>query len=95
MATGSYLTLNYSRSQSEIQGDLHRFDLSALLQFLHLEIRSRERASQINNHKLCHYSPPPQDRTKNKGFYFPGQRMKPPRIEYISDHIHFPPFWRK
>ncbi|GFV47855.1 hypothetical protein TNCV_2369481 [Trichonephila clavipes] len=24
MATGSYLTPNYSRSQSEIQGDLHR-----------------------------------------------------------------------
>ncbi|GFU82973.1 hypothetical protein TNCV_935761 [Trichonephila clavipes] len=25
MATGSYLTPNYSRSQSEIQGDLHKF----------------------------------------------------------------------
>ncbi|GFU56465.1 hypothetical protein TNCV_2609821 [Trichonephila clavipes] len=86
----SELVLEFNRSQKD-----EGFDLSALLKFLHLEIRSRERASQINNHKLCHYSPPPQDRTKNKGSYFPGQRMKPPRIEYISDHFHFPPFWRK
>ncbi|GFX38826.1 uncharacterized protein TNCV_1889901 [Trichonephila clavipes] len=86
----SELILEFNRSQKD-----ERFDLSALLQFLHLEIRSRERASQINSHKLCHYSPLPQDRTKNKGSYFLGQRMKPPRIEYISDPIHFPPLWRK
>ncbi|GFT99789.1 uncharacterized protein TNCV_748691 [Trichonephila clavipes] len=54
------------------------FDLSALLWFLHLEIRSRELAFQKNTHKPSHYSPPPQDRTKNKGSYFPGQSMKPP-----------------
>ncbi|GFV20125.1 uncharacterized protein TNCV_4194231 [Trichonephila clavipes] len=86
----SELVLEFNHSQKD-----EGFDLSALLQFLHLEIRSRERASQINSHKLCHYSPPPQDRTKNKGSYFPGQRMKPPRIEYIYDHIHFPPPGRK
>ncbi|GFW24730.1 DUF1758 domain-containing protein [Trichonephila clavipes] len=62
------------------------FDLRALLRFLHWEIRSRERASQINSHKLCHYSPPPQDRTKNKGSYFLGQRMKPP-----PSRVHFRP----
>ncbi|GFV32399.1 uncharacterized protein TNCV_1676851 [Trichonephila clavipes] len=62
------------------------FDLSALLQFLHLEIRSRERASQINSHKLYHYSPPSQNRTKNKGSYFLGQRMKPP-----PNRVHFRP----
>ncbi|GFW53524.1 hypothetical protein TNCV_4814301 [Trichonephila clavipes] len=28
MATGSYLTPNYSRSQSEIQGDLHKMSLN-------------------------------------------------------------------
>ncbi|GFX37629.1 uncharacterized protein TNCV_3201521 [Trichonephila clavipes] len=84
----SELVLEFNRSQKD-----EGFDLSALLQFLHLEIRSRERASQINSHKLCHYSPPPQDRTKNKG-YFPGQRMNA-RIEYISEHIHFPPPGRK
>ncbi|GFW68491.1 hypothetical protein TNCV_3300331 [Trichonephila clavipes] len=38
------------------------FDLSPLLRFLNLEIQSWERASQINNHKPCHCSPPPQDR---------------------------------
>ncbi|GFW02214.1 uncharacterized protein TNCV_4989271 [Trichonephila clavipes] len=80
----SELVLEFNRSQKD-----EGFDLSALLQFLHLEIRSRERASQINNHKLCHYSPPPQDRTKNKGSYFPGQRMKPP-----PKRLHFPHFWR-
>ncbi|GFX05357.1 uncharacterized protein TNCV_1645571 [Trichonephila clavipes] len=69
----SELVLEFNHSQKD-----EGFDLSALLQFLHLEIRSKERASQINSHKLCHYSPPPQDRTKNKGSYFPGQRMKPP-----------------
>ncbi|GFW36293.1 integrase catalytic domain-containing protein [Trichonephila clavipes] len=77
----SELVLEFNRSQKD-----EGFDLSALLQFLHLEIRSRERASQINNHKLCHYSPPPQDRTKNKGSYFPGQRMKPP-----PNRVHFRP----
>ncbi|GFS51946.1 reverse transcriptase domain-containing protein [Trichonephila clavipes] len=69
------LVLEFNRSQKD-----EGFDLSALLQFLHLQIRSRERASQINNYKLYHYSNPPQDRTKNKGSYFPGQRMMP-RIE--------------
>ncbi|GFS65167.1 integrase catalytic domain-containing protein [Trichonephila inaurata madagascariensis] len=69
----SELVLEFNRSQKD-----EGFDLSALLRFLHLEIRSRERASQINNHKPCHYSPPLQDRTKNKGSYFPLQRMKPP-----------------
>ncbi|GFV16452.1 uncharacterized protein TNCV_1525981 [Trichonephila clavipes] len=54
----SVLVLEFNRSQKD-----EGFDLSALLQFLHLEIRSREQASQINSHKLCHYSPPPQDRT--------------------------------
>ncbi|GFX27717.1 hypothetical protein TNCV_2129581 [Trichonephila clavipes] len=29
MATGSYLTPNHSRSQSEIQGDLHNFVVSS------------------------------------------------------------------
>ncbi|GFT31252.1 transposable element Tc3 transposase [Trichonephila clavipes] len=77
----SELVLEFNRSQKN-----EGFDLSALMHFLHLEIRSRERASQINNHKLCHYSPPPQDRTKNKGSYFPGQRMKPP-----SNRVHFRP----
>ncbi|GFT40866.1 reverse transcriptase domain-containing protein [Trichonephila clavipes] len=72
----SELVLEFNRSQRD-----EGFDLSALLRFLRLEIRTRERASQINNHKPCHYSPPPQDRTKNKGSYFPGQRIKPPRIE--------------
>ncbi|GFX33585.1 uncharacterized protein TNCV_1932521 [Trichonephila clavipes] len=47
----SELVLEFNRSQ-RTKG----FDLSALLRFLHLEIRSRERASQINSHKLCHYS---------------------------------------
>ncbi|GFW33933.1 uncharacterized protein TNCV_3590181 [Trichonephila clavipes] len=77
----SELVLEFSRSQKD-----EGFDLSALLQFLHLEIRSRERTSQINNHKPCHYSPPTQDRTKNKGSYFPGQRMKPP-----PNGVHFRP----
>ncbi|GFV53924.1 DUF1758 domain-containing protein [Trichonephila clavipes] len=71
------------------------FDLSALLRFLHLEIRSRERASQINSHKLCHYSPPPQDRTKNKGSYFPGQRMKPPPNRVHLRPHSFPTPWEK
>ncbi|GFY52176.1 hypothetical protein TNIN_101181 [Trichonephila inaurata madagascariensis] len=66
------------------------FTKNALLRFLHLEIRSRERASQINNHKPCHYSPPPQDRTKNKGSYFPGQRMKPPPNRVQSRPHSFP-----
>ncbi|GFX40785.1 uncharacterized protein TNCV_3760091 [Trichonephila clavipes] len=83
----SELILEFNRSQKD-----EGFDLSTLLRFLHLEIRSHKRASQINNHKPCHYSPPPQDKTKNKGSYFSGQRMKPPRTEYSSDHIHFPPF---
>ncbi|GFS93198.1 DUF1758 domain-containing protein [Trichonephila clavipes] len=71
------------------------FDLSALLQFLHLEIRSRERASQINSHKLCHYSPPLQDRTKNKGSYFPIQRMKPPPNRVHFRAHSFPTPWEK
>ncbi|GFU01185.1 uncharacterized protein TNCV_5108761 [Trichonephila clavipes] len=75
----SELVLEFNRSQKD-----EGFDLSALLQFLHLKIRSRERASQINSHKLCHYSPPPQDRTINKGSYFLGQRMKPP-----PNRVHF------
>ncbi|GFX25869.1 uncharacterized protein TNCV_2640131 [Trichonephila clavipes] len=75
----SELVLEFNRSQKD-----EGFDLSALLQFLHLEIRSRERASQINSHKLCHYSPPPQDRTKNKGSYF--QHMKP-----TPSRVHFRP----
>ncbi|GFU59754.1 uncharacterized protein TNCV_3187071 [Trichonephila clavipes] len=77
----SELILEFNRSQKD-----EGFDLSALLRFLHWEIRSRERASQINSHKLCHYSPPPQDRTKNKGSYFLGQRMKPP-----PNRVHFRP----
>ncbi|GFX61618.1 uncharacterized protein TNCV_5111051 [Trichonephila clavipes] len=77
----SELVLEFNRSQKD-----EGFDLSALLRFLHWEIRSRERASQINSHKLCHYSPPPQDRTKNKGSYFLGQRMKPP-----PNRVHFRP----
>ncbi|GFW11263.1 uncharacterized protein TNCV_3807831 [Trichonephila clavipes] len=77
----SELVLEFNRSQKD-----EGFHLSALLQFLHLEISSRERASQINSHKLCHYSPPPQDRTKNKGSYFLGQRMKPP-----PNRVHFRP----
>ncbi|GFW94088.1 uncharacterized protein TNCV_1713371 [Trichonephila clavipes] len=75
----SELVLEFNRSQKD-----EGFDLSALLQFLHLEIRSRERASQINIHKLCHYSPLPQDRTKNKGSYF--QHMKP-----TPNRVHFRP----
>ncbi|GFY24355.1 uncharacterized protein TNCV_1014041 [Trichonephila clavipes] len=75
----SELVLEFNRSQKD-----EGFDLSALLWFLHLEIRSRERASQINSHKPCHYSPPPQDRIKNKGSYFPGQRMKP-----LPNRVHF------
>ncbi|GFT88727.1 reverse transcriptase domain-containing protein [Trichonephila clavipes] len=75
----SELVLEFNRSQKD-----EGFDLSALLQFLHWEIRSRERASQINSHKLCHYSPPPQDRTKNKGSYF--QHMKP-----TPNRVHFRP----
>ncbi|GFV75768.1 uncharacterized protein TNCV_1756961 [Trichonephila clavipes] len=31
MATGSYLTQNHSRSQSEIQGDLHKWTISCLI----------------------------------------------------------------
>ncbi|GFV90197.1 reverse transcriptase domain-containing protein [Trichonephila clavipes] len=75
----SELVLEFNRSQ-KVEG----FDLSALLRFLHFEIRCRERASQINSHKLCHYSPPPQDRTKNKGSYF--QHMKP-----TPNRVHFRP----
>ncbi|GFU04093.1 hypothetical protein TNCV_862531 [Trichonephila clavipes] len=81
MQIPSELVLEFNRSQKD-----EGFDLSALLQFLHLEIRSRERTSQINSHKPCHYSPPLQDRTKNKGSYFPGQRMKPP-----PNRVHFRP----
>ncbi|GFX54712.1 uncharacterized protein TNCV_2822331 [Trichonephila clavipes] len=77
----SELVLEFNRSQKD-----EGFDLSALLRFLHLEIRSRERASQINSHKLCHYSPLPQDRTKNKGSYFHGQGMKP-----TPNRVHFRP----
>ncbi|GFX27200.1 DUF1758 domain-containing protein [Trichonephila clavipes] len=77
----SELVLEFNRSQKD-----EGFDLSTLLWFLHWEIRSRERASEINSHKLCHYSPPPQDRTKNKGSYFLGQRMKPP-----PNRVHFRP----
>ncbi|GFV68857.1 uncharacterized protein TNCV_1985221 [Trichonephila clavipes] len=65
------------------------------IQFLHLEIRSRERTSQINSHKLCHYSPPPQDRTKNKGSYFPGQRMNPPPNRVHLRPHSFPTPWEK
>ncbi|GFX24193.1 uncharacterized protein TNCV_2436861 [Trichonephila clavipes] len=86
----SELVLEFNRSQKD-----EGFDLSALLQFLHLEIRSRERASQINSHKLCHYSPPPQDRTKNKGSYFPGQRMKPPPNRVHLRPHSFPTPWKK
>ncbi|GFY13536.1 hypothetical protein TNCV_4959061 [Trichonephila clavipes] len=86
----SELVLEFNRSQKD-----EGFDLSALLQFLHLEIRSRERASQINSHKLCHYSPPPQDRTKNKGSYFPGQRMKPPPNRVHLRPHSFPTPWEK
>ncbi|GFW01269.1 uncharacterized protein TNCV_5029251 [Trichonephila clavipes] len=86
----SELVLEFNRSQKD-----EGFDLSALLRFLYLEIRSRERASQINSHKLCHYSPPPQDRTKNKGSYFPGQRMKPP-LNRVHFRAHsFPTPWEK
>ncbi|GFU51824.1 uncharacterized protein TNCV_3733401 [Trichonephila clavipes] len=42
------------------------FDLSALLQFLHLKSVVGNELLKINSHKLCHYSPPPQDRTKIK-----------------------------
>ncbi|GFW84065.1 uncharacterized protein TNCV_1662321 [Trichonephila clavipes] len=86
----SELVLEFNRSQKD-----EGFDLSALLQFLHLEIRSSERASQINSHKLCHYSPPPQDRTKNKGSYFPGQRMKPPPNRVHLRPHSFPTPWEK
>ncbi|GFV46072.1 uncharacterized protein TNCV_1256301 [Trichonephila clavipes] len=55
--TPSEIVLEFNRSQKD-----EGFDLSTLLRFLHLEIRSRERTSQINNHKLCHYFPPPQNR---------------------------------
>ncbi|GFW42593.1 uncharacterized protein TNCV_4257871 [Trichonephila clavipes] len=75
----SELVLEFNRSQKD-----EGCDLSALLRFLHFEIRCRERASQINSHKLCHYSPPPQDRTKNKGSYF--QHMKP-----TPNRVHFRP----
>ncbi|GFV78000.1 uncharacterized protein TNCV_1541 [Trichonephila clavipes] len=51
-------------------------DLSGLLRFLNLEIRSQEQASKINSHQPCHYSPLPQDRTKNKSSYLSGQRKK-------------------
>ncbi|GFW11041.1 uncharacterized protein TNCV_275731 [Trichonephila clavipes] len=84
------LILEFNRSQKD-----KGFDLSALLQFLHLEIRSRERASQINSHKPCHYSPPPQDRTKNKGSYFPGQHMKPPPNRVHLRPHSFPTSWEK
>ncbi|GFX68215.1 uncharacterized protein TNCV_1807691 [Trichonephila clavipes] len=86
----SELVLEFNRSQKD-----EGFDLSALLRFLYLEIRSRERASQINSHKLCHYSPPPQDRTKNKGSYFPGQRMKPPPNRVHLRPHSFPTPWEK
>ncbi|GFW28665.1 uncharacterized protein TNCV_3713801 [Trichonephila clavipes] len=86
----SELVLEFNRSQKD-----EWFDLSALLQFLHLEIRSRERASQINSHKLCHYSPLPQDRTKNKGSYFLGQRMKPPPNRVHFGAHSFPTPWEK
>ncbi|GFW06395.1 hypothetical protein TNCV_4774291 [Trichonephila clavipes] len=75
----SELVLEFNRSQKD-----EGFDLSALLRFQHFEIRCRERASQINSHKLCHYSPPSQDRTKNKGSYF--QHMKP-----TPNRVHFRP----
>ncbi|GFY11763.1 uncharacterized protein TNCV_1529551 [Trichonephila clavipes] len=75
----SELVLDFNHSQRD-----EGFDLSTLLRFLHFEISSRERASEINNHKPCHYSPPPQDRTKNKGSYFRGQHMKPP-----PNRVHF------
>ncbi|GFU43695.1 uncharacterized protein TNCV_1092911 [Trichonephila clavipes] len=86
----SELVLEFNRSQKD-----EGFDLSALLRFLHLEIRSRERASQINSHKSCHYSPPPQDRTKNKGSYFPGQHMKPPPNKVHLQPHSFPTPWEK
>ncbi|GFV42576.1 DUF1758 domain-containing protein [Trichonephila clavipes] len=84
----SELVLEFNRSQKD-----EGFDLSALLRFLYLEIRSRERASQINSHKLCHYSPPPQDRTKNKGSFFPRQRMKPPPNRVHLRPHSFPTPW--
>ncbi|GFV98531.1 uncharacterized protein TNCV_4848611 [Trichonephila clavipes] len=68
----SELYLEFNRSQKD-----KGFDLRALLQFLHLEIRSRERASQINS--INHVIIPLHRKTeqKNTGSYFPGQRMKP------------------
>ncbi|GFT05035.1 uncharacterized protein TNCV_530911 [Trichonephila clavipes] len=86
----SELVLEFNRSQKD-----EGFDLSALLRFLHLEIRSRERASQINSHKPCHYSPPPQERTKNKGSYFPRQHMKPPPNRVHLRPHSFPTPWEK
>ncbi|GFW51955.1 uncharacterized protein TNCV_1188861 [Trichonephila clavipes] len=77
----SELVLEFNRSQKD-----EGFDLSALLQFLHLEIRSRERASQINSHKLCHYSPPSQNRTKNKRLLFPRTTH-----EATPNRVHFRP----
>ncbi|GFQ95874.1 transposon Tf2-9 polyprotein [Trichonephila clavata] len=64
----SELVLEFNRSQKD-----EGFDLGALLQFLNWEIRSREPAFEINKHKPCHYSPPPQNRTKNKHSYFAGR----------------------
>ncbi|GFX18781.1 uncharacterized protein TNCV_3019381 [Trichonephila clavipes] len=86
----SELVLEFNRSQKD-----EGFDLSTLLRFLHLEIRSRERASQINRHKPCHYSPPPQDRTKNKGSYFTGQHMNPPPNRVHLRPHSFPTPWEK
>ncbi|GFX23211.1 uncharacterized protein TNCV_4559931 [Trichonephila clavipes] len=45
MATGSYLTPNYSRSQSEIQGDLHKMSIRKI-KLLH---RSEYNMSERNN----------------------------------------------
>ncbi|GFX34109.1 hypothetical protein TNCV_1698571 [Trichonephila clavipes] len=83
----SELILEFNPSQKD-----EGFDLGALLRFLNLEIRSRERASQIDNHKPCYYSSPPQDRTKNKSSISPDNAKSHPRTENTLVHTHFPPF---
>ncbi|GFX30995.1 hypothetical protein TNCV_2024981 [Trichonephila clavipes] len=50
MATGSYLTPNYSRSQSEIQGDLHK--LSVLSMHYHMRL---SRCDIDINHDEAHF----------------------------------------
>ncbi|GFT84534.1 hypothetical protein TNCV_3380421 [Trichonephila clavipes] len=50
MATGSYLTPNYSRSQSEIQGDLHKL-YDVLLVKRNIVTLQQENASSAVNAK--------------------------------------------